>query len=104
MGEIASQSPAFWHASCDPMRRAFCCGAILPPEHWEALLCVHHALAVAAVVIIAVGVKLPFSPPIKAEADITPAVTMNVLQMQSRHPNLPIQKMSDMTFVFADEN
>lgn len=65
---------------------------------------VHHVLAVAAVVIVAVGLKLLFSTSIQAEADVTPAVTMNVLQMQSNHPNLPVQKMSDMTFVFADGN
>jgi hypothetical protein len=65
----------------------------------EALMRVHHILAVAAVVLMAVGVKLVFFPPIKAEADIA---SMNVLKMQTDHRNMPAQKIHDMAFVFAD--
>jgi len=38
----------------------------------------------------------------KAAADITLVPRMNVMQMQANHRNLAIQKMQDMTFVFAD--
>jgi hypothetical protein len=68
----------------------------------EALMRVHHILAVAAVVLMAVGVKLVFFPPIKAEADIARIASMNVLKMQTDHRNMPAQKIHDMAFVFAD--
>jgi regulatory helix-turn-helix LysR family protein len=76
---------------------------IYKPTAMEAFMRVHHALAVAAVIIGIVGVKLLFSPPIKAEAEIPPG--MNVLQLQANHPNMknmPVQDIHDMTFVFAD--
>lgn len=63
---------------------------------------VHHIIAVAAVVALGVGVKLVFFPPMKAEADIKNLPTMNILQMQTGRRNLPLQKIEDMTFVFAD--
>ena len=63
---------------------------------------VNHILAVAAVLAIAAGLKLVFSPPMKAAADITLVPSMNVLQMQANHRNLAIQKMQDMTLVFVD--
>ena len=63
----------------------------------------HHALAVVAVLIVATGLKFVFYPPIKADAEVPPG--MNVLQIQTDHPNMsnmPVQKIHDMTFVFAD--
>ena len=63
---------------------------------------VSHILAVAAVLVFAVGLKLAFSPPMKAAADITLVPRMNVMQMQANHRDLVIQKMQDMAFVFAD--
>lgn len=63
---------------------------------------VSHILAVAAVLVFAVGLKLAFSPPMKAAADITLVPRMNVMQMQANHRDLAVQKMQDMTFVFAD--
>jgi len=68
----------------------------------EALMRVHHILAVAAVVVIVAGAKLMLSSPITAEADIGNIPTMNVLQMQTDHRNMPVRKMRDMTFVFVD--
>ena len=67
----------------------------------------HHIIAVIAVLIIGIGAKQFFYPPIKAEADLNagPSVSMNVLQMQIDHPNKnnhPMQKMHDMTMVFSD--
>ncbi len=66
----------------------------------------HHVIAIVAVVVIALGVKQYFSPPIKALADIH-TTSMNVLQMHIDHPNmkdLPEQKMQDMSFVFPNSD
>ncbi len=67
----------------------------------------HHIIAVVAVLVIGLGVKQYFFPPIKAVADIhtIPSASMNVLQMHIDHPNkkdLPAQKMRDMSVVFPD--
>ena len=70
----------------------------------EAFMRAHHVIAVVAVLIIGLGAKQYFFPPIKAEANI-PSASMNVFQMQIDYPNrnnLPVQKMRDMTFVFSD--
>lgn len=66
---------------------------------------VHHVIAVVAVLLIGLGAKQYFFPPMAAEADIRaiPSSTMNVLQMHIDHPNLPEQKTHDMTFVFDRE-
>jgi hypothetical protein len=65
----------------------------------------HHAIAVVAVLLIGVGVKQFFFPPKAADADINaiPGSTMNVLQMHIDHPNPPVQKTHDMTFVFDSD-
>jgi hypothetical protein len=62
----------------------------------------HHVIAVVAVLLIGLGVKQFFFPPKTAEADPHP-VTLNVYQMHIDHPNLPVQKIHDMTFVFDGE-
>ena len=62
----------------------------------------HHVIAVVVVLIIGVGVKQFFFPPKAAEAD-TRAGNMNIRQIHIDHPNLPTQKMHDMTFVFDSE-
>ena len=61
----------------------------------------HHAIAVAAA--IGFGVKLFFFPAPIAEADASgvKSSSMNVLQMHSK--GLPVQKVSDMSFVFSDD-
>ena len=61
----------------------------------------HHAIAVVAAILVGFGVKLFFFPAPIAEADDTISSSMNVLQMH--HKGLPVQKMSDMTFVFSDD-
>lgn len=63
---------------------------------------VRHGLVVAAVILIAIGVKLMSSRPIRAEAHITPIPAVNVMQMQTSPRNMPVQKIRDMTFVFVD--
>jgi hypothetical protein len=61
----------------------------------------HHAIAVAAAVLIGFGVKLFFFPAPIAEADAgeVKSSSLNILQMH--HKGLPVQKISDMTFVFS---
>jgi hypothetical protein len=68
-----------------------------------AIMRVHHPIAVAAAVLIGFGVKLFFFPAPIAEADAggVKSSSLNVLQMH--HKGLPVQKMSDMTFVFSDD-
>ena len=62
----------------------------------------HDAIALAAAVLIGFGVKLFFFPaPAEADASGVKSSSMNVLQMH--HKGLPVQKMSDMTFVFSDD-
>jgi predicted acyltransferase len=63
----------------------------------------HHASAVAAAILIGFGVKLFFFPAPIAEAETSgvKSSTMNVLQMH--HKGLPVQEVSDMSFVFSDD-
>ena len=63
----------------------------------------HHAIAVAAAILIGFGVKLFFFPAPIAEADTSgvKSSSMNVLQMH--HKGLPVQEVSDMSFVFSDD-
>jgi len=62
----------------------------------------HHVIAVLAVLLIGVVAKQFFFPPRAAEADPHSA-TLDIRQMHLDHPNLPAQKMHDMTFVFDGE-
>jgi hypothetical protein len=67
----------------------------------------HHVIAIVAVVLVGLGVTQFFFPTTKVEADTRAATgaSMNVLQMHVDHQaNLPSQKLSDMTFVFADSD
>jgi hypothetical protein len=72
----------------------------------EAFMRAHHVITVVAVLVIGLGAKQFFFPPVKAEADI-PVASMDVLQMTIDHPNRnnhPVQKMHDMTFVYSDSD
>jgi hypothetical protein len=62
----------------------------------------HHVIAVVAVLLIGLGVKQFFFPPKAAEALPYTGFT-DIRQMHIDHPNLPAQKMHDMTFVFDGE-
>ena len=75
------------------------------PETMEAFMRAHHVIAVVVVLVVGFGAKQFFFPPVKAEADINPSVSMNVLQMHrdTNMNNLPVQKMRDMTFVFDSD-
>ena len=63
----------------------------------------HHVIAVAAVLVIGLGVKQYIYPPVRAEAG--PYANVNVLQMQHdvNMKALPTQKLHDMTFVFDSD-
>jgi hypothetical protein len=76
------------------------------PRAMEAFMRAHHVITVVAVLVIGLGAKQFFFPPVKAEADI-PVASMDVLQMTIDHPNRnnhPVQKMHDMTFVYSDSD
>ncbi len=65
----------------------------------------HHTIAIAAVILIGLGIKLFFFAAPTAEANIYAAPKVNVLKTQIDRlntKNLPVQKMHDMTFVFSD--
>ena len=79
------------------------------PRAMEATMRLHHVIAVVAVLVIGLGAKQLFFPPMEAEADIhaVPSASMNVEQMQIDHPNrnsFPVQRMHDMTFVFSESD
>jgi hypothetical protein len=64
----------------------------------------HHLIAVVAVILVGVGVKLFFfSGPIAA-ADVgsTRSVSIDVSEMQHKIKNLPVEKFHDMTFEFTN--
>jgi hypothetical protein len=74
------------------------------PRAMEAFMRAHHVIAVVAVLVIGVGAKQYFFPPLKAHADI-PVAGMNIEQTLIDHPNrnkFPEQKTGDMTFVFSE--
>jgi hypothetical protein len=62
----------------------------------------HHVIAVVAVVLVGIGVKLPFFDAPLAEADSLPIkrVSLDISQMHEVTRNLPVQKFHDMTLVF----
>jgi hypothetical protein len=64
----------------------------------------HHAIAIAAVILVGFGLKLIFfSAPI-AEADVgsVKSVSMDIFQIHQNNKNLPVENFSDLTFVFSD--
>jgi hypothetical protein len=67
----------------------------------------HHVLAVVAVLVVGLGTKQYFFPPMEAEGSphAVPSASMNVLQMHRdiNMQNLPVQKVNDMTFVFDSD-
>jgi hypothetical protein len=64
----------------------------------------HHAIAVVAVILVGVGVKLIFFTAPTAEADplSLKSVGVDVSQLHQNVKNLPVQKFHDMSFVFSD--
>jgi hypothetical protein len=69
----------------------------------RATMRLHYLVSIAAAVLIGFAAKLFFFP-IPAEADISglkSSASMDVFQMH--RAGLPVQKMSDLTFVFSDD-
>jgi hypothetical protein len=65
----------------------------------------HHAIAVVAVILIGLGVKLFFFSAAEADTSTVPSASVDPLQMHIDHPNvknLPSYKLHDMTFVFSE--
>jgi hypothetical protein len=65
----------------------------------------HHVIiAAVAVFVIGVGVKLIFFSAPTAEANLlsVKSLSMDISEMHRNTKNLPVQKIHDMTFVFAD--
>jgi hypothetical protein len=62
----------------------------------------YHVIAAVAVILVAIGVTLPFSAAPIAEADSPSAktVSVDVSPMHQNIENLPVQEFHDMTFVF----
>jgi hypothetical protein len=64
----------------------------------------HHVIAIVAVILVGVGMKLTFFPAPTAEADSLSikSVSLDISQMHQNTKNLPVQKLHDMSFVFSD--
>ena len=62
----------------------------------------HHVIAVVAVILVGVGVKLIFFTAPTAEADSLSikSVGVDVSQLHQNVKNLPVQKFHDMSLVF----
>jgi len=62
----------------------------------------HHVIAIVAVILVGVGVKLTFfaAPTAEAESLSVKSVSLDISQMHQNTKNLPVQKLHDMSFVF----
>jgi hypothetical protein len=67
-----------------------------------AVMRVHHVIAVVAVILVGVGVKLTFfgAPTAEADSRSIKSVSVDISQMRQNIKNLPVQKFHDMTLVF----
>ena len=64
----------------------------------------HHVIAIVAVILVGVGVKLTFfaAPTAEAGSLSIKSVSLDISQMHQNTKNLPVQKIHDMTFVFPE--
>ena len=71
-----------------------------------AVMRAHHVIAVVAVILVGVGVKLIFFTAPTAEADplSIKSVGVDVSQLHQNVKNLPVQKLHDMSLVFPGGN
>jgi hypothetical protein len=60
------------------------------------------AVAVIAVILVGIGVKLPFfaTPIAEADSRFSNGIGADVSQMHQNSKNVPVQEFHDMTFVF----
>ena len=64
----------------------------------------HHAIAVVAIILIGLGLKLTLfsAPPADADTRAVESLYIDVSQLQQNIKDLPEQKAHDMTFVFPE--
>jgi hypothetical protein len=63
----------------------------------------HHAFVVSAILVVFGLTLIFFSAPITvADASVLKRGSMDISEMQRSITNLPVEKLHDMTFVFAD--
>jgi hypothetical protein len=64
----------------------------------------HHVIAIVAVILVGVGLKLTFFAAPAAEADSLSikSVSLDISQMHQNTRNLPVQKLHDMSFIFSE--
>jgi hypothetical protein len=62
----------------------------------------HHVIALVAVILVGIGVKLPFfaAPLAEAESRSINSVSVDVSPLHHNIENLPVQKFHDMSLVF----
>ena len=65
---------------------------------------VHHAIVIMSAILAVFGLTLIFfSAPINvADASVVTRGSVDIAEMQRTIKNLPVEKLHDMTFVFAD--
>jgi hypothetical protein len=63
----------------------------------------HYVIAAVAIILVGIGMTLPFSAAPIAEADSPSAktVSVDVSPMHQNIENLPVQEFHDMTFVYS---
>ena len=63
----------------------------------------HVIAALAVILVVGIGVTLPFSavPIAEADAPSTGAVSVDVPPLHRNSGNLPVQEVHDMTFVYS---
>jgi hypothetical protein len=62
----------------------------------------HHAIAVVAIILIGLGLKLTLFA--DADTRAVESLHIDVSQLQQNIKNLPEQKAHDMTFVFSEDD
>jgi hypothetical protein len=63
----------------------------------------HYVIAAVVIILVGIGVSLPFSAAPIAEADSasTRAVSVEAPPVQRNSESLPVQEVHDMTFVYS---
>jgi hypothetical protein len=64
----------------------------------------HNVIAIVAVILVGVGLKLTFFVAPAAEADSLSikSVSLDISQLHQNTRNLPVQKLRDMSFIFSE--
>ena len=62
----------------------------------------HHFIAVVAVILVAIGVKLPFfgAPSAEADSRSVESLSVDISRMHHSGKNIQVQKFHDMSLVF----